>query len=413
MKSSNQISKPIRMALVVAGLGIGILVSYQNCGVGFAPMDSQSAGGEQNSAASDLSVGGEKHVMLDDMILTETQHRELTTPNRIGAAGAYIGSIVKWPNGVIPIQFSNAVLSKYGATFESDQFERAATDTEIATLKATLTEVCNRLAAVTNVRCEFVNGNRDRMAGETPNPAVLTVNIGPMWRGQTDNTLVCGSSPACANIGGPGTVAHNSTKSYRPFIIIKQDLLNELPLVFHEFGHVLGLDHEHMRPDRDNFLVFQPGTDPGATLARTVMHTRFDFGSIMSYKYGSTRWDQYSNYANWTGLGGYVRAIRPEFDADSIREILVGGHHGHIPNAFSNYVPVALPTVLDVRTIVALYGAPSAPRASCALGGETIPHGSYIPVYLNDVDPQIGFCPGGSSTLHKRNFRRNRHQTSL
>jgi hypothetical protein len=398
MKMSKKISKQVRSGLIFAGLGIGVLLSYQNCGTGFAPDESlrQSSTGEQSAEEAELLVGGEKQVMLDDMIVTEDQYRVFSNPPQFSIAGSHLTleNLRPWPNGVITIQFSNAVLLKYGATFDQDVFERVATAQELGAFKATVRTACDRLAAVANIRCDFVSTDLNRYFNkEVPSPTVVTMNIGAIYRGgPTDVT--CGGSPGCATLGGPGTIARtNPPRSIRPWMVIKQDVLSEVPLVLHELGHVLGLDHEHQRSDRDTFLEFNPGYPADIKLPGVVEVTPFDFGSIMAYKYGSSRWPQYAAPLLPVPMGGFVRSIRPEFNADHIREILVGGHSGHNPIPFT-YRPVALPTVRDVETIVKLYGLPQSMtgRASCSLSGQTIPHGSYLAVYKDTFDSQIDFC---------------------
>jgi Astacin (Peptidase family M12A) len=52
----------------------------------------------------------------------------------------------------------------------------------------------------------------------------------------------------------------------------------------HEWGHVLGLLHEHERLDRDNYISISPGSNLNATIAgRGFNFGPYDFASIMHY----------------------------------------------------------------------------------------------------------------------------------
>jgi hypothetical protein len=70
----------------------------------------------------------------------------------------------------------------------------------------------------------------------------------------------------------------------------------------HEMGHSLGLLHEHQRPDRDDYIIYQPQNVQIGNRAQFVKppagsynyhNSSFDFNSIMLY--GSTAYQKNSS----------------------------------------------------------------------------------------------------------------------
>ncbi|HEX8028142.1 MAG TPA: M12 family metallopeptidase [Vicinamibacterales bacterium] len=99
----------------------------------------------------------------------------------------------------------------------------------------------------------------------------------------------------------------------------------------HELGHALGFVHEHQRPDRDKYVWVDPDADAKdpkdyGKKAGAVVHSSFDFASIMHYKNSKTgRLDAKhtplpgNNSLTWRDVTGLVDAygVAPYTVADA------------------------------------------------------------------------------------------------
>ena len=95
----------------------------------------------------------------------------------------------------------------------------------------------------------------------------------------------------------------------------------------HEWGHVLGLHHEHQRPDRDQHISIDFNKLPErwhnahAILENLIPHGTYDKLSIMHYR---NQWNAFSSKINpnFSNFGGGPHAYKiSEGDKDWVREI--------------------------------------------------------------------------------------------
>ncbi len=140
-------------------------------------------------------------------------------------------SATKWPNGILPIEFSANVTKANQKKFYA---------------------ACAEWTAVANVRCIPRTTEADR----------IEVSSGT------------GNSAHVGKIGG------------KQSIIIKS--WDWKFIIAHEIGHSLGLSHEQQRPDRASYInVIEANIREGAKSNFMVLpmktHTPYDYGSVMHY----------------------------------------------------------------------------------------------------------------------------------
>ena len=187
----------------------------------------------------------DEFIRIDDMLFWPEQFEQLTTPPT-SHRQANISSLGQrqfyWEWGVIPYEIA-------------PNFSAAERQRVIAAMST-----WSRTAPVTFVprttQTGFLAITRDELTGPEASPcfaATVGHRLGLMQR------LNLGSN--CSSSTG---------------------------VILHEFGHVLGYDHEHMRADRDNYITIDLGNV--AANARSQFNKLaspspgpYDFGSIMHY----------------------------------------------------------------------------------------------------------------------------------
>lgn len=145
-------------------------------------------------------------------------------------------------------------------------------------------------------------------------------------------------------------------------IIMPGTCLDQPLAIAHEVGHVLGLAHEHQRPDRDDYVTVHydrfPEGSPWVTWYEKITTLRFladyDFGSVMHYGWGSSA-------DSWM-------TVRPEHVDRATRAVRERGN---------NRV-----SALDIQTAAGIYGLPLSPDDSYAVRPQVIPIGRAEAVYV-------------------------------
>ena len=366
---------------MVGGLTIvASVLAFQNCGPNFE-LANESLNSSQNQ---EMLVAGESLVMVDDMLIPKAAFEEMQRTDQISAQGTLPRTLAKWPDGRIPIRIANMRLKRFGSSFSNDSFDGRATESEIAFLRSGLEEACAKWAAVANVRCEINPNVYDRQAN-APEPGVVFAYVG---------AGVCNSAGgSCATLGAPGSSTSTGTLQY-PFIAMHRDVLpNPMNkgVFLHEVGHILGFHHEHLRSDRSTYLDFNAAAIPAGVNqsdyssngnARDILE--FDFASVMGYNIVSPDWDQWKN-----NTPGYVFAIKREYMANHMRDIVSGGYSF---SQWHGYRPAGVPSVGDAQMASAIYGLPRDPKASCRLGDIPVPHGAFVTAYGPSIDSKLKFC---------------------
>lgn len=360
---------------------VGSVFAFQNCGPNFEVV----SGTDKNSSlGQEMIVAGESLVVVDDMLMSRAAYEEMQRTDQISAQGTLPRTLTKWPDGRIPIRIASMRLKSFGTSFSKDSFDGRATESEIANLRAGLEEACAKWAAVANVRCEINPNVYDRQANP-PEAGVVFAYVG---------AGVCNSAGgSCATLGAPGTSTSTGTLQY-PFIAMHRDILpNPMNkgVFLHEMGHILGFHHEHLRSDRSKYLDFNTAAIPSGVSSADYSpngnvrdYMEFDFASVMGYNIVSPEWDQWKN-----NTPGYVFAIKREFMANHMRDIVSGGYSF---SQWHGYRPAGVPSLGDAQMASAIYGLPRDAKASCRLGDTTVPHGSFITAYGPNIDPKLKFC---------------------
>ncbi|GGZ43149.1 hypothetical protein GCM10011273_32440 [Asticcacaulis endophyticus] len=125
----------------------------------------------------------------------------------------------------------------------------------------------------------------------------------------------------------------NATLGYTVINWVNVQSRSSYGAVLHEFGHVLGLTHEHMRPDRDDYIVLAPfiadslkGCNPASAMCRDVllnfprhgrlqMKTDYDPCSLMHYL--SHQGPRYPDDPRWRQAFTLTRAGADRMDVCS------------------------------------------------------------------------------------------------
>ena len=305
-------------------------------------------------------------VIVDEKFVTSVrnsfQNRNLR--NYRGSTKTNATDIKAWPNGVIPIYFD---------------LESGFSSTEMSLVKSNMTEICKRWSAVAKIECREVSD-------KTIRPLVLITQsqVALAW---ANNQKLCNSPTAisCASIG------YSDVHPLR-YLAIHKQLISDLRNSMHEFGHVIGLNHEHQRPGRENYLQFRFNYDPTQVSVSDydilynlpAVNNDYDFGSLMHYLVTGQRNAAFVAGNTTAAILAYKTSAL--FEANyplnrAARNSYSSGSAGAAVN-ISGY-----PSAQDVQNVVDLYGPPSISKRSCVLfGGQVVlPHGAIIGVYTNQV----------------------------
>ncbi len=330
-----------------------------------------NAAAMSTSALKTQSSTNNKQYYLGDIIVDEKfvtsvrtsfQTRTIATRNYRGSFKTNATDVLPWPGGIIPLYFDE---------------ESGFTPAELAQIKSNMAEICRRWSAVSNLKCQIVTDKNT-----IPVVRVTQAQVPLAW---ANGQKLCNGPVAisCANIG-------YSTQYPMRYLAIHKQLISDLRNSMHEFGHILGLNHEHQRPGRENYLQFRFNYDPTQVSVSDydilynlpAVNNDYDFGSLMHYLVAGQRNSAFVSGSSSAAVFAYKtselfnqnyplnRAARNSYSAGS-----VGAAVG-----ISGY-----PSPQDVQNVVDLYGAPAIVKRSCVLyGGQvTVPHGAIIGVYSN------------------------------
>lgn len=194
----------------------------------------------------------ESPIVIGDMLLTKGQYEEIfetegpsekefedeATLKKLHE-GAKYSDAKTWPNGILPIQFAAGITKA-----EKDKFMN----------------YCKMWGEGTSVKCVHRSGQRAHVY-------------------VTKSTSISG---AC-------TAQYGYRKNTRRTITLPYSGCWSRRSILHELGHVLGLMHEHQRPDRDRYIrVKWSNIRSDVKFAfdkkrASLKSSKFDFDSIMMY----------------------------------------------------------------------------------------------------------------------------------
>lgn len=357
------------------GLAFTGILLFQNCGPGFEVLTSgtQSASSQAEVEPSVTKFADGPHILLDDMVIPENVFRELrSTKSQISTSGHLPSTLKPWPNGIVPITIPRFVLRGERANNQvSFRIDRPLTAEETAQFRSVVQRACNAVSAVARVQC---------IIRESDQPQFIENELTAFVMAQDDNAVCSGPTFSCARIGGPGTADAAGNALVRPWMAIRESHARLSPgLVLHEFGHVLGLLHEHQRSDAGQYLLVSPALPENVrtnylllnSYVGMIPNATFDFSSMMIYAADGEVSRSFLS-------GASELAIRKEHWAlGAQREMRFRGMHSGIVR----------PSIQDVSVLQGLYGAPESMvgKASCNLGSRVIPHGSFINVYETET----------------------------
>ncbi|MBX3022231.1 MAG: DUF4214 domain-containing protein [Bdellovibrionales bacterium] len=254
-------SKLVHLAVTFAVIALQS-VAFLNCSGRM-----QSYMYSENSSLSEPKAVGNFRA-LGDMLVHEDVYKNwqagimdggaTPAPGQISVQSAHYNIGMKyWPQGLIPIKY--------------DYNEAAFTVTESNDFKNKISEACRIWGQYANIKCVAYTGTQEFYLA-----AILSTR---------DEIIAgCGSfAGACATypLGTSRRYMHAMTTA-------------EMPTILHEFGHALGLVHEHQRPDLGAYLNY-PASRPSNVSAQyysSVMPVsaaralgEYDPQSIMHYAY--------------------------------------------------------------------------------------------------------------------------------
>jgi hypothetical protein len=195
---------------------------------------------------------GEEHIMVDDMLLDggAISSKGSDGDGSQAASGIPVYYAKKWPRGVVPVAFDSTIPLSYRNAFNS---------------------ACAVWSQYAGVKC----------ISRTTQADYLYV---------TDDASGCYTNLG-AYSGPVPSASQRRVFNFSASWCWAQDKL------LHEIGHVLGLMHEHQRPDRDTYVTlnlanvqsgFAYAYDKFTTMAE---YSSYDYLSIMHYHSWAYSWD--------------------------------------------------------------------------------------------------------------------------
>lgn len=305
--------------LKLMGLVLLVIIGFQNCGEGF---DVESADLESLCVPNNLN---KNEVLAGDMILDTDSilskgGRSNKNDGQQAATGFTIYQSTYWKDGIIPVEFNLTHPNK-------------------AARKQLFLEVCAEWGKHAYIEC------------------IPRTN-------ETNYLYVHDTNNACNTHVGAGK---NGGKRSFNFGL---DWCWEWRPVLHDFGHVLGLMHEHQRPDRDSYVtIIEENIDPASAYVydkfqTTETQSAYDFHSVMHYH----------PYAFSKAPNLAVMVPKPAYQ-----------------NKFSIMGKYTNLSQLDIETIQKMYPVEGTPeptptptpvqKANCKLDGQIIAHNAVVTAY--------------------------------
>ncbi len=302
-------------------LALLTIVGFQNCGEGF------DASGDNEESDFLLSTLTDKQILAGDMVL-DTEAIQVKGGDgtkgdgQQAATGLTIYNTKYWSNGVIPVEFE---LKHRDRNYREKLFF----------------QVCAEWSQNANIKC----------IKRTNQSNYLLVR---------DTVAACNTQVGAGKYGGRRTLTFGLDWCWN-----RKSLL-------HEIGHVLGLMHEHQRPDRDNYVTIKENyIKAGYEHAYKKFHTAdtkssYDFASVMHYHAFA--------YSIHPSLA--VMLPKPAYNS---KFGIMGKYERlstldkQIIKKMYPYTPQPTPTPTPTPTPVTY--------KSCQFDGKTIPHGGKVKAY--------------------------------
>ncbi len=311
---------------------IGNLLLFQNCSQPFEVLDSNStldatSLGEQSFTpprVGDYYAYGDMLVHAEDV--KNANEERVKDPTMLQSINVGASGDTMWPGRVIPI----SITTDEPNYFNAEQLEA---------FKQSLFKTCETWAQEVNITCVPYTNHQYRLNG------LLTRNI--------EKYCTAGAG-ACASLPTANKV--RNFYAYNPTGDLNGTML-------HEFGHTLGLMHEHQHDNADQFYDY-PSTDP----------TQVNFGYyVLPFKYSK-------HHAKF----GFVPTFNSEYDPQSVMHYRSLEKYGIKPKLEYQYLPTfskhgaaqptsgisyahgrALLTVNDTLGAQKLYGTKSGSKKTC------------------------------------------------
>lgn len=233
-------TRVFRFSIGIFAVCIAVLLAFQNC----SPRDFEAA---HNPSVYDPATNPDK-IESGDMLLDRSAITSKGDPSSTGgfdqaASGLPVYYAKTWPNGKVPVQFDPTIS---------------------LTNRQSWLSACATWAPYTSIKC----------VTRTTEADYVYVTDDDTTRCYTDVGAYSGATP--------------SYYQKRVFNF-GQSWCWDSVSVLHELGHVLGLMHEHQRPDRDSYIqIVTANILPGYSFAFTKFssvgtRSAYDYLSIMHY----------------------------------------------------------------------------------------------------------------------------------